>query len=118
MKKAVFTFSILLYLFSSTEFKQLLKFPIVIEHYFEHVQENENLSLVEYITIHYVEDFVIDDDVARDMELPFKGCDHTQTTIIYALELNLKHNTSVFLDTYSEPLHLTKEINFPPVDFV
>jgi hypothetical protein len=38
----------------------------------EHRQQDPNFSAVSFLNMHYVADTVIDEDYARDMELPFK----------------------------------------------
>lgn len=53
---------------------QLLKFPILINHYLEHRQQNANLSFVDFIKAHYSDKVVHDNDSDRDMQLPFKKC--------------------------------------------
>lgn len=72
VKKILIYLFISLYLIGTTELSQLLKVGYLIEHYIEHKSINEDLSIVEFINIHYVQPTVIDDDYAEDMQLPFK----------------------------------------------
>lgn len=82
--KKLFTYLIIsLYLLGSTEAYQLLKIGNLIEHYLEHKDANE-LSLLEFLDLHYVQPTQVDDDYTEDMKLPFKShseC-HAQTTPI------------------------------------
>ncbi|WP_347158678.1 hypothetical protein [Pontibacter chitinilyticus] len=67
---------LLLYLLSATEFNQLLKLPVLVEHFREHRHANPNLSIAQYLQIHYLSGNVRDPDYPRDQQLPFKACDH------------------------------------------
>lgn len=61
-----------IYLCSTTQLGELLKLPILIEHFIEHRQQDPYFSLGSFLNMHYLADTVIDDDYSRDMELPFK----------------------------------------------
>lgn len=43
------------YLSSSTQLIEVLKLPLLIEHYFEHKAENNNITFLQYIKLHYAE---------------------------------------------------------------
>ncbi|CDS97992.1 MULTISPECIES: hypothetical protein [Sphingobacterium] len=71
-------FSILLlsvYLISTTELGQLLKFPILIEHYFDHKEKNPEVTVLQFLEVHYagshLENHPHDDDYEQDKQLPF-----------------------------------------------
>lgn len=88
--KKVFTYLIIsLYLLGSTEAYQLLKIGYLVEHYIEHRNEN-NLSLLDFIDVHYIQPTVVDADYAEDMKLPFKshGDCHAQVMPIAKLQSN------------------------------
>ena len=65
-------------LFSQTELHQVLKLPVLVQHYFEHKAENKNITLGGFIVLHYFSGNPVDDDYARDMQLPFKTSDCIQ----------------------------------------
>jgi hypothetical protein len=67
-----------LMLFTQTELHQILKLPILVQHYFEHKAENKNITLAGFIVLHYFSGNPVDDDYARDMQLPFKTSDCLQ----------------------------------------
>ena len=73
MKKylAISLFSI--YLFSTTEMYQLLKMPLLIEHYFDHREENKDLTLFQFLNMHYSNPHPKDANDAKDRQLPFKS---------------------------------------------
>jgi hypothetical protein len=74
------TVSILLfsaYLISATEIYQILKLPLLLEHYNEHKFLNEGTTLWSFLIIHYTNNDIKYADYEEDMRLPFKsheGC--------------------------------------------
>ncbi len=80
--KKLFAISFLfIYLFSTTELYQLLKAPLLIEHFIEHREENKNMTLGRFLYIHYAMGDVKDADYDKDMKLPFKTHDNCVTAI-------------------------------------
>jgi len=75
LKKRI-TFTILvLYLFSTTEFREILKLPVLFQHFNEHKQLNHHLSFFGFIYDHYNSVPHTDNDQERDNQLPFKTID-------------------------------------------
>jgi len=75
MKKAAAIFLFILYLFGSTEAYQLLKLPMLVQHYIKHEKEQPGISLLAFLKMHYSKNILIDDDWQQDMKLPFKTHD-------------------------------------------
>ena len=73
MKKLFAISFLFIYLFSTTELSQLLKVPLLIEHYIEHRETNNQFTLIEFLFFHYAVDHGQDDDHENDLELPFKS---------------------------------------------
>jgi hypothetical protein len=67
--------------FSTTELYQLLKIPLLIQHFIEHREENKNITLTQFLYIHYGTGDVKDSDYDKDMKLPFKTHDNCVTAI-------------------------------------
>lgn len=84
MKKWISIAVLSVYLISTTELYQLLKIPFFVEHYLEHKGLNNELTLWEFMTLHYFGDDLRDDDDAKDMQLPFKSNDGYITLNILA----------------------------------
>lgn len=63
------------YLISTTELGQLLKFPMLVEHYFEHKERNPEVTVLQFLEIHYagnhLENHPHDEDYKEDQKLPF-----------------------------------------------
>lgn len=68
----------------STELKQLLKLPVLIQHYLEHQKINHHITILDYLKEHYHDDIRSHADYKRDMELPFKSLELNQS-VIYVL---------------------------------
>lgn len=73
MSKVIAILFLTTYLFSTTELFQLLKLPAFVSHFIEHKQENKDITLWEFICIHYAHGDVKDADYDKDMKLPFKS---------------------------------------------
>ncbi|MEP6627280.1 MAG: hypothetical protein ABJA32_04815 [Ginsengibacter sp.] len=71
-------------LFTQTELHQILKFPVFVQHYFEHKAEDPTITLYQFTVLHYFSGNPVDDDYARDMQLPFKtnDCLQAMTSIV------------------------------------
>jgi hypothetical protein len=60
------------YLFTATELNQLWKLPIFISHFIEHRQESPDITLIDFVALHYFSGDERDADYARDEQLPFR----------------------------------------------
>lgn len=56
-----------------TELDQVMRFPILVEHFLEHQAQVPEMSFLQFLAMHYKTDVAHD---AIDMELPFKDCEH------------------------------------------
>ncbi len=72
MRKLSIAILMAVYVFGATEAYQLLKFPIMVQHFVEHRKEDPKISFTAFLRMHYADKMVIDDDFSRDMQLPFK----------------------------------------------
>jgi hypothetical protein len=72
LKKGVTIFFLLIYLLSVTEAHQLLKIPVVFEHFAEHKKDDKSISFFGFLQMHYMQGSKKDKDYERDMQLPFK----------------------------------------------
>lgn len=62
---------------AGTELHQLLKLPVLLQHFQEHKKEEKDISLFRFIVLHYFSGSKKDKDYDRDMQLPFKTADCT-----------------------------------------
>ena len=81
MKKFFAISFLFIYLFSTTELNQLLKAPLLVEHFIEHREENKHVTLWQFLYTHYVINHGKDADHDKDLKLPFKSHDNCVTGI-------------------------------------
>lgn len=81
LKKIIAISFLSIYLLATTQLGQLLKLPAFIEHYKEHKSENTNLTLVDFLIIHYASGNVKDADYEKDMKLPFKAANENVLSV-------------------------------------
>lgn len=84
MKKITAIFFLVVYIFSTTEAHQLFKLPVIFEHYAEHQQENSQITLLEFLDMHYLHGSPKDKDYGRDMQLPFKTTNDCVSSVLPA----------------------------------
>ncbi|WP_276361693.1 hypothetical protein [Daejeonella sp. H1SJ63] len=75
MKKAISILLLSAFLISTTELYQILKLPLLIEHFAEHKRLNEGTTLWTFLKIHYSNNNIRYGDYDKDMRLPFKSHD-------------------------------------------
>lgn len=73
------------YALSATEAYQLLKLPYFVSHFFRHCQQNPETTFIGFLTQHYAEKIVVDDDYEEDMQLPFKT--HEESVHVFQVSL-------------------------------
>lgn len=72
MRKWTIILLMAVYTFGTTDAYQLLKFPIMLQHFVEHRREDPKMSFIAFLRMHYADKIVVDEDFSRDMQLPFK----------------------------------------------
>ena len=81
MRKIAAIAFLFIYLSVNTELHQVFRLPVFFEHYFEHKKNNENITFLNFIALHYSGNAVQHDN--HDNELPFKSnhCDELLISI-------------------------------------
>jgi hypothetical protein len=79
LKKLLAILFLSTYLLSVTELNQLIKTPLLIEHFIIHEKENPKLSFIGFLEMHYFNGDPKDSDYQQDMRLPFKSHDSCAT---------------------------------------
>lgn len=67
------------YLFSFQEFRQVLKFPLLIEQFVKHEVVGNDYTLLGFIEHHYFNN-IKDSDYQQDKKLPFKTYDFSMVS--------------------------------------
>lgn len=113
MKRIAGIFLLSIYMLSFAEFHNLLKVPVLFEHFREHRQLEPSISFFSFIKLHYLDPIVVDDDYQRDQQLPFRDTDCCMMTVANACEcLPITVEISKPAETITE-FHLFNEINKP-----
>ncbi len=97
MKKYLLILLVICFFISTTECIQVLKLPVLIEHYKEHKKSNKQLNWLHFLYIHYVHEIQFDNDSNTDLKLPFKKNQLLQNNVdlnLYPLSILV---TSVFI---------------------
>jgi hypothetical protein len=62
-------------LLAQTPLQQLLRLPVLVQHFQEHRTETPGISLSSFLILHYFSGHPKDADYDRDMQLPFRAQD-------------------------------------------
>ncbi len=65
--------AVLILFFSTTGLSQLFKLPVLVNHYLEHRERDNRISMLDFLSMHYWGQDINDNDQDRDMQLPFKN---------------------------------------------
>ncbi|MCG2612055.1 hypothetical protein LZZ90_11100 [Flavobacterium sp. SM15] len=83
MKKSVAIALLSLYLLGTTQLRELLKIPVLIEHFTEHRKQNPIINFWDFLCEHYADYNHSDKDYDRDMQLPFKTLTHSASDLAF-----------------------------------
>lgn len=95
-KKLSALFLLALYLFSATALAELMKMPVLVEHYYDHREENKNTGLIAFLIQHYNMEDGTDRDADEDSRLPFKSAAYP-ATVFFSL------TPPLFIEVESNP---------------
>jgi hypothetical protein len=98
LKKAISIFFLATYLFATTQLGELLKLPVLVNHYVGHKQENKNLSFLGFLKMHYFNGDPKDADYDEDMKLPFKSVTFSSfTSVVFCTPMpSFKQNIIIY----------------------
>lgn len=80
LKKHISIFVAFTFLLFSTELQELIKLPLLFQHYFEHKAIDKDVTFTAYVVDHYNSVPHTDDDEERDNQLPFKSAEQSSGT--------------------------------------
>ncbi|MBO9660012.1 MAG: hypothetical protein J7527_14425 [Chitinophagaceae bacterium] len=88
MKRLAGILFISIYMLAFAEFHQLLRIPYLVKHFDYHRQIDPQISVVKFLSIHYLGPIIVDDDFTQDQQLPFRDVDsHTLIgSVVVSLE--------------------------------
>lgn len=77
-----------IFLVSTSELYQLVKLPLLVDHFKAHKLEDPSMTLWKFLAMHYDYTATPDEDHAQDMKLPFKANDNFIHSTIADFEYN------------------------------
>ena len=83
MRKIISIFLLAIYMLCFSELPQLLKIPVLIQHYTEHKAGDPSINFFDFISMHYSDIFEKDVDYQRDEQLPFR----TTECLVYSISI-------------------------------
>lgn len=94
------------YLLAFTPFREVLKLPVLIEHYTEHRTADPNLSFFAFFSMHYLHGSPKDADYERDMQLPFKKITNAAVSVfvVTPVPLAIPKNRNSYSKTKKVPI--------------
>lgn len=75
VKKGFIYIILLFFILHNTSLDQLLKLPTLVAHYMEHKKLNQDISIVDFLAMHYSGNNLNNNHDDRDWELPYKSID-------------------------------------------
>lgn len=87
-----------------------MKIPAFVSHYSEHKALNGNMTILNFLRIHYANGDQKDADHAKDMQLPFKTHDNC------SVQINLAAPPSVFTIATHKITHTEEQKQYFPHD--
>lgn len=94
MKRAAASILALAFVFSFTELHEIMKLPVLVQHYFSHHRKDPSLSLAAFLNLHYSTHHPEDNDDQDDASLPFKAGIETVASV--HLGLPVTHSSSCY----------------------
>ncbi|QNL49913.1 hypothetical protein H8S90_25040 [Olivibacter sp. SDN3] len=85
MKKKLSIIFVVIVLAGSTELGQFLRLPILVQHFFEHKQQDRAISFVDFLILHYETSDDKKEFDPKDSSLPFKSVQFAISAQLIAL---------------------------------
>lgn len=100
MKRFALIGFLAVYTLSFTEFHQVLRLPLLVEHFQEHQSKVGDITFWQFLVMHYETDVAHDE---TDDQLPFKDCHHSVASVVALPEqkLILSETHQQLVRTYS-----------------
>lgn len=77
MKQVVYKLLIVVFLINISPVKELMKAPLLLFHYWEHLEEFPQMTWQQFYAMHYTLDIHFDEDYEHDRQLPFKTFEYS-----------------------------------------
>ncbi len=108
MKRVIIILLFSFYFISITELHQFLKLPLLAEHFSEHKQKDNNLTLWKFLCLHYAHGDLKDADYDKDSKLPFKSSDNCNSSNTISILNSEQKFYFTAINTFTEKKVLNK----------
>ena len=75
-KKSIAFILLAIYLFAGSITSELLKLPVLAEHFYDHKQSDKSIDFISFLVLHYEVEDGTDTDAEEDKKLPFKSIEY------------------------------------------
>lgn len=82
LKRTVFISLLCFKILSITGLHELIRLPVLIQHYFEHKDIDSGITFIAYLEHHYNDSPHTDDDEERDKQLPFMATEFFSGSLV------------------------------------
>lgn len=82
---------LVVYALTFSEARQLLKMPVLYQHFWEHHRQDPDLSLAKFLKLHYAGKYIMDDDYSEDQQLPFRTSNDLLNTVSFCARHFISH---------------------------
>ena len=112
MKKFLILFIIATYFFSTKELVQLLKIPVLINHFVEHAEEDSSITFMDYMVHHYG-GHEKDADWETDMKLPFMQHSDLLNILVIPASSNINLPDKITVETHFKTIVFYRQAIIP-----
>ena len=106
MRRTIAIFFLAIFSVSFTEAGELLKLPLLVEHFADHNEGAKKISLTGFLKLHYLDHHQADGDEQEDNQLPFKSSEYQLAAPGFMPAQAIELNTSTEVPNLSYPLYL------------
>lgn len=98
---------------ATTSLKEVVKIPMLLDHFTEHKLENPKLSFLDFLTLHYANTQHKGGDCEKDLKLPFKSIGQNIVVLCF-----LSDSTHISPEQYSIQCLFKKLLFFHNFSFI
>jgi hypothetical protein len=106
------------YMLSATAIHEMVKLPLLVEHYFDHSQEDQQIGFFQYLTLHYGIEDGTDKDAAEDSQLPFQASEYFSTISFVSVNPPVINQSIRFTESIADHDFLLSNDTFLPSPYL
>jgi len=84
---------------------EFFKLGNLVQHFMAHKSHNSDMSVYDFVDIHYLQETKVDEDFADDMSLPFKSSDNVPNIVVNKPISNGVHLVTIYFESNSDNLN-------------